>query len=186
MREQVYIQPARWWIIGLGIVILATAGDLLLDFATGVHVVHIVIESVVLVVMASISVAMWKRRGQRIIHLDNEVKLLDFEVKLLDTKVKTLDAEIVRWRDENRELMSGLGVAIEEQFARWRLTQAESEVGVLLLKGLSLKEVAEVRQTSERTARDQARAIYRKSDLSGRSELSAFFLEDLLLPSSAA
>ncbi len=179
MDEQPHIQPAWWWVVGLGIVVLVTSVDLFLDFATGVHVVHIVIESVVLFIMACISMAMWKRRGRRISRLDNEVKLLD-------TKVKNLDAEIVRWRDENRELMSGLGVAIEDQFARWRLTQAESEVGVLLLKGLSLKEVAEVRQTSERTARDQARAIYRKSDLSGRSELSAFFLEDLLLPSSAA
>jgi len=36
--------------------------------------------------------------------------------------------------------------------------------------------------TSERTIRDQARAVYRKSGVAGRTELSAFFLEDLLLP----
>ena len=39
-----------------------------------------------------------------------------------------------------------------------------------------------MRQTSERTIREQARALYRKSGLSGRAELSAYFLEDLLLP----
>jgi hypothetical protein len=32
------------------------------------------------------------------------------------------------------------------------------------------------------TIRAQTNAIYSKSGLSGRSELSAFFLEDLLLP----
>ena len=33
---------------------------------------------------------------------------------------------------------------------------------------------------TERTVRDQAGAIYRKSGLAGRAELSAYFLEDLL------
>jgi DNA-binding NarL/FixJ family response regulator len=35
---------------------------------------------------------------------------------------------------------------------------------------------------SETTVRQQARAIYRKAGLSGRHDLAAFFLEDLLGP----
>jgi DNA-binding NarL/FixJ family response regulator len=57
-------------------------------------------------------------------------------------------------------------------------------VASLLLKGLSHKEIAEVRRVSEATARQQARAVYKKAGLSGRNELAAFFLEDLLLPRS--
>ncbi|MGE3975871.1 MAG: helix-turn-helix transcriptional regulator, partial [Bdellovibrionales bacterium] len=53
------------------------------------------------------------------------------------------------------------------------------------LKGLSLKEIAGVRNTTEKTARVQSTAIYSKAGLSGRSELSAFFLEDLLLPENS-
>ncbi len=170
-------QPAWWWVIGLSIIVVITSVDLFLDFATGVHLVHIVIESIVLLMLGAISLAMWQRRGVRIVKLGQEVELLG-------TQVATLDAEITRWRSENEELMRGLGVAIDEQFARWQLTGAESEVGLLLLKGLSLKEVGDVRSTSERTARDQARAVYKKGKLAGRSELSAFFLEDLLLPTS--
>ena len=52
----------------------------------------------------------------------------------------------------------------------------------LLLKGLSLKEIADIRHTTEKTARAQSGSIYAKSGLSGRSELAAFFLEDLLVP----
>ena len=52
----------------------------------------------------------------------------------------------------------------------------------MLLKGYSHKEIATFRETSERTAREQARAVYRKAGLSGRASLAAFFLEDLLLP----
>jgi DNA-binding NarL/FixJ family response regulator len=53
---------------------------------------------------------------------------------------------------------------------------------MLLLKGLSHKEIAEVRAITEATARQQARAVYRKAGLSGRADLAAFFREDLLLP----
>jgi DNA-binding NarL/FixJ family response regulator len=94
--------------------------------------------------------------------------------------------EAEQWKKESNELIEGLGAAIERQFERWQLTNAEAEVGLFLLKGLSHKEIAEIRQTSERTVREQSRALYRKSGLSGRSSLSAFFLEDLLLPHIAA
>jgi DNA-binding CsgD family transcriptional regulator len=87
-----------------------------------------------------------------------------------------------RWRSEARTFLNGLGSAIEEQFSRWNLTEAEREVALLLLKGLSLKEIATVRATSERTVRVQTRALYAKAGLSGRAALSAFFLEDLLAP----
>jgi len=53
---------------------------------------------------------------------------------------------------------------------------------LLLLKGLSHKEIAEVRNVSETTVRHQARSLYRKAGLSGRNDLAAFFLEDLLGP----
>src|SRR5690348_9935338 len=87
-----------------------------------------------------------------------------------------------RWRAEARLLIDGLGKAMDEQFARWNLTQAERDVALLLMKGLSLKEVATVRATNERTDRSQARMLYSKAGLSGRAALSAFFLEDLLAP----
>jgi DNA-binding NarL/FixJ family response regulator len=48
-----------------------------------------------------------------------------------------------------------------------------------MLKGAALCEIATCRQTSETTIRQQAQAIYRKSGLSGRAELSAYFLGSL-------
>jgi hypothetical protein len=53
---------------------------------------------------------------------------------------------------------------------------------MLLLKGLGHREAAAVLERSERTVRQHAVSVYRKSGLAGRAELSAFFLEDLLLP----
>jgi DNA-binding CsgD family transcriptional regulator len=91
-----------------------------------------------------------------------------------------LRSEVDYWQDEANELAAGLGVAIDRQFEAWGLSPSEREVGALLLKGLSHREAADVRGTSERTVRQQARALYRKAGLTGRAELAAFFLEDLL------
>ncbi len=93
-------------------------------------------------------------------------------------------AEAASWRARAEELLAGVGQSIEDQFVAWDLTAAEREVAVLLLKGLSFKEIASVRATSERTSRDQARVVYRKAGVAGRAELSAWFLEDLLPPST--
>jgi DNA-binding CsgD family transcriptional regulator len=93
-----------------------------------------------------------------------------------------LRAEAEKWRQYSKKYLEGLSQAIDQQLCTWKLTNSEKEVAFLLLKGLSLKEVAEIRKTSEKTARTQSMAIYAKAGISGRSELAAFFLEDLLLP----
>jgi len=92
------------------------------------------------------------------------------------------EVDLVHWRRIATSYLQGLGAVIDQQFATWELTPAEREVGLLLLKGLSMRQVAEIRSISERTARQQAGSVYTKSGLEGRAELAAFFLEDLLLP----
>ena len=145
----------------IGALILA---DLLVDYREGGSPVHLAMELGVLLVAAAGVALLWRLLRQ---------SRLDLE---------TVRVEAERWRGEHHQLLTGLGSAIDEQFRRWKLSQAEAEVGLLLLKGLSHKEIAEVRSTSERTIREQARALYRKAGLGGRASLSAFFLEDLLLP----
>ena len=91
-------------------------------------------------------------------------------------------AEAEKWRLNSKKYLEGLSQAIDSQLTQWNLTASEKEIAFLLLKGLSLKEIAEIRNTTEKTARAQSMAIYSKAGLSGRSELAAFFLEDLLTP----
>ena len=87
-----------------------------------------------------------------------------------------------RHLSESREHLRNLGrqytEVIQQQFNDWELTPSEREVATLLLKGLSFEEIAGVRQTKEKTVRQQATAIYRKSGLSGRHEFAAWFFED--------
>ena len=94
--------------------------------------------------------------------------------------------ESLKWEQEAAELVRGLSHAIDHQFDRWGLTTAEGEIALLLLKGLSTKEIGELRSTREATVRQQAQGVYRKAGLLGRAELAAFFLEDLLAPATPA
>jgi DNA-binding CsgD family transcriptional regulator len=107
------------------------------------------------------------------------------DAKALRVALDSTRTDLLEWRSKASEVLEGLGTLIDRQFAEWSLSSAEREIGLLLLKGLSLKAIAELRETSERTVRQQALSIYRKAGVAGRAELSAFFLEDLLLPRSA-
>ena len=156
--------PARLAIALFALIVLLIGLDLTADYTEGAGWIHMLIELLVLLFAAGGIVVLWRELGQ-------------VRSDLLEAR-----GEAEAWRRENRELVRGLGAAIRTQFAGWQLSPAEAEVGLLLLKGLSHKEIAALRETSERTIREQARALYRKSGLSGRSALAAFFLEDLLLP----
>jgi DNA-binding CsgD family transcriptional regulator len=102
------------------------------------------------------------------------------DTRLLRQEVAADRADAQRWRQDMGEHLRQLGEAIRRQFEAWGLTAAEQEIGFLLLKGLSHKEIARLRSTSEATIRQQAASIYQKARLGGRAALSAFFLEDLL------
>lgn len=167
----------RWGIVWAALAILGGIGLLIaLEIAeepdlTPTEILFELIEPTLIVTTAAGVVYLLLRTRRQ--HEEQLSLIRDLEVAR---------AEGARWRADMRELLKGLGDAIDGQFERWGLTSAEREVALLMLKGLSHREIAAVRESSERTVRQQARAIYAKANLSGRAALSAFFLEDLLLP----
>ncbi|WP_216825047.1 helix-turn-helix transcriptional regulator [Agarilytica rhodophyticola] len=102
--------------------------------------------------------------------------------KFLEDVVRKSNTDLIRWKNKAAKLLEGLGVKIDEQFNEWGLSNAEKEVAILLIKGVSTREISKMRSTTEKTVRHQASQIYNKAKLEGRAELAAFFLEDLLLP----
>ena len=165
------VQTVKLPIAMFAAIVLLIGWDLAADYVEGSDWGHLGVELIVLLVALAGAVVLWRR-----FHRARS------ELVALEQDLVAAREEAMRWRSESRELIDGLGLAIERQFMRWELTPAEAEIGLLLLKGLSLKEMAGLRQTSERTVREQARSVYRKAGLAGRASLSAVFLEDLLLP----
>jgi DNA-binding NarL/FixJ family response regulator len=161
------------------VLMAALAGmDLVADLGEGTSAGHVLAEAAILV----LGLAGAGFVARMLLSLSRAARDEAARAQTLAGQLAEKTSEAERYRSEARDLMLGLSRAVDAQFDRWQLSPAEKEVGLLLLKGLSHREVAQVRQVSEATARQQARALYRKAQLSGRHELAAFFLEDLMLP----
>jgi len=168
----------RTSIVLFTIIAALMATDVTIDFHQGVPMVLQTFELLTFVsALAGIAFHWWKRVDER-----RRSGYLDRELAAARAETDRWSEDARRWNQEAQHLLEGLGAAMDRQFDRWALTPAEREIALLQLKGLRHKAIAALRHTSERTVRQQALAIYRKSGLSGRPDLAAFFLEDLLLP----
>lgn len=153
--------------------IVAGVVDLILDEPESWLSLHVLFEIGLIVAGIGVVALLWK--GWR----DASAMLQRVETALAERS-----AERDAWRRSARSALEGLGRAIDRQFQEWDLTPSEREVALLLVKGYTHREIAELTDRGERTARQHAVAVYRKAGLAGRAELAAFFLEDLLLPES--
>lgn len=151
------------------IVVIASGADLVADLSHGADTGHIVKEAIIIGI--SIIAIAWLLLGLHQQRL--EIKSLQQELDAVTTSKEPPKKYVL-------EARKNLGNVVTQQFSEWTLTGSEIEVGWLLLKGLSLKEIAIVRSTQEKTVRQQASAIYRKAGISGRHAFSAWFIEDIL------
>ena len=150
-------------------VALASASDILSDLRHGSSLNHILIEVFLMSLAAGLMLHMlWHLRRQK---------------RLLENLKQELSQATLPPAGRNPALQQArerLNKAVNAQFGDWELSPSEAEVGWLLLKGLSIKEIAVLRETQEKTVRQQASSIYRKANLSGRHAFAAWFIEDLL------
>jgi len=153
----------------LAIVVVASGADLVTDLSHGASIEHVVKEAgVVAISMIAIAWLLLGLRRQRL------------EIRSLQQELETANTSQAQPRKYVLEARKKLGNVVAQQFSEWMLTGSEVEVGWLLLKGLSLKEIAIVRNTKEKTVRQQASSIYKKAGVTGRHAFSAWFIEDIL------
>lgn len=161
-------RPLGWGLLAFAAIFVLVGLDLVSDYGSGISVLHLVVELAVMAVS-----------GAGVAYLVLHLREARSTVASLTVDVEAARREAERWQGETAELLAGLSAAFTRQFDRWSLTDAERHVAVGLLRGRSHKEIASERKTSERTVRQQARMIYQKAGLGGRSELAAFFLDGL-------
>lgn len=152
--------------------------DLALDRPDSWLSAHVAVEVALVVVSLAFAVVLFRswRRSQSALAQSRA------SLAATSAQLAARQAERDAWRTSAEQALEGFGAAIDRQFTRWQLTRAEREVGLLLLKGLGHKQAAAQLGRSERTVRQQAVEVYRKAGVQGRSELAAFFLQDVVLP----
>lgn len=148
--------------------------DLLLDRPATWRSAHVLFEAALIALSLGLATVLW-------------VSWYRAARSLVETRraLAARQDERDQWRERARLSLEGLAQAMDAQFGAWDLTPAEREVTVLVLRGLGHKQIAARTGRSERTVRQHAVAVYRKSGLGGRAELAAFFLGDLPLPGQA-
>jgi DNA-binding CsgD family transcriptional regulator len=99
-------------------------------------------------------------------------------------RLKQVKVELSEEKLRTARLSGELLAVMRNQFVQWGLSRSESDIALLLIKGLSMQEIADVRQVKEKTVRQQATSVYAKSGYAGRHELVAHFIEDLMSDNS--
>lgn len=160
-----------WLSLLLAAIVVAKAVDMIQDRALALPAQHLMQEGVLLLVSALACVYLIYDMRRR----SRALRQLRESLSLSDARLASLDGELRRARREH-------GEAIQRQFRDWGLTASEREIAMLLLKGFSLREIAALRQTHEKTVRQHASHVYAKSGLEGRHALAAWFLEDFISP----
>jgi DNA-binding CsgD family transcriptional regulator len=157
-------------ILVLAIVVAGNLGDVIYDYREGASLTHIAMEFSIAIMsfalITGLAVSVW-RQSRSNARLKTEL------ASVSQASAPALPVALAAARHE-------LALTLKQQFEDWQLTQTEREVAMLLLKGLSFKEIAAVRDTMEKTVRQQASTIYGKANVSGRHAFSAWFIEDLL------
>lgn len=148
-------------------IVAAGLVDLALDRPRGLDL-HVLVEAGLILLSLGTAIYLWRgwARARR-------------SLALAEERLRARGAERDAWRARAEELLRGLGDAIDEQLREWDLTPAERETALLLLEGHSHKRIARQTGRSDRTVRQHAVAVYRKSGLAGRAELAGFFLGGL-------
>jgi len=85
-----------------------------------------------------------------------------------------------RMEDQLKIASGAFAELLNDYFDRWTLTPSERDIALLAIKGLSITEMAQIRDTKEGTIKAQCNAVYRKADVSGRPQLLSLFIEDLI------
>lgn len=159
----------RFFSLLLVVIIGLNVMDLWADYQTEPDLVHALLEVCIIVLSLG---GLWLLLQEV---MTRRKELQQLQIQLNKTRQALSDSN-EKLQQAGREYSK----VIQEQYITWQLTPSEKEVASLLLKGLSLDEIASVRKTKERTVRQQASAIYRKSGLNGRHEFAAWFFEDFL------
>ena len=143
--------------------------DVLTDISLGIPGWHIFSE--ILIVIVS---------GMGALFLIKDIRAKTFDISILKQELLISDDKFRNISEEMKNARHEYSAVIHSQFEQWSLTSSEQEIAMLLLKGLSFKEISGVRNTKEKTVRQQASVIYAKANVEGRQEFAAWFLEDFM------
>ena len=145
------------WVLSFLVVFFLS--DVAWDFFTGTenkfNTLHLIIETLATVTIFGV------------------LFLLNDYVRLMENKEK-------RMVDVMENMRSGIMQVMHERLRTFGLTPSEYEIGIMIVKGYELPEIASLRGTSIGTIKSQCHSLYQKADVSSRASLLCMCLDEVL------
>lgn len=91
-----------------------------------------------------------------------------------------LQAEAERTQQTIQMLRGNFDEVLHAKFDDWGLTAAERDVTLLIVRGLSVAEIAEARNTAPGTIKAQSTSIFRKIGVGSKTELMSVIIDEFL------
>lgn len=150
------------------IVAITSIADVFTDIRQGAYVLHMVQELLMFVFALALLRILYQRTKAQ---MKQNAQLL--------TELNKAKAQSTQASKELIDAKRIFGDQITKQFAGWSFTESEAEVALFSLKGFSAKEIANLRNASEKTVRNQLTSVYKKSGTTSKISFVAWFMEGL-------
>ena len=99
---------------------------------------------------------------------------------LLSVYITELKTKNARQRETLHSLRHDFDSHVHAQFNEWSLTPSESDIALLLMRGLASKDIAELRNCTVGTVKVHSHNVFRKAGVTSRVELMSLFLDEFM------
>ena len=96
------------------------------------------------------------------------------------TYIKELQKSDKKHELQLKHLTEDFDALVHKRFNKWDLTDAEKDIALFMLRGLSNSEIADLRKVAVGTVRVQSHRVLQKAGASSRTELMSIFMEEFM------
>ena len=96
------------------------------------------------------------------------------------TYIKELQKSDEKHELQLKHLTEDFDALVHKRFNKWDLTDAEKDIALFMLRGLSNSEIADLRKVAVGTVRVQSHRVLQKAGASSRTELMSIFMEEFM------
>lgn len=110
---------------------------------------------------------------------------LGYASATLRAYLRLLQSQATSSQETIHMLRGNFDEVLRNKFEEWRLTTAERDVTLLIIRGLSVAEISSARNTAQGTIKAQSTSIFRKIGVGSKTELMSLIIDEFLDDGSA-
>lgn len=105
--------------------------------------------------------------------------LLAYSISILLERLRDSSERVVSATSTIAAYKAGAQALLTSKFEEWGLSEAERDVALFILKGLSTNDIARLRNVTVGTTKNQITAILKKVGVSSRNELLSILIYEM-------